>query len=108
MTNRMWLHLDRLLRRPPAYEAMPSIEPSDDEVTEPSNMVDVKIDDDCTRENKESSSEEEEEEMEEEGDENDPLIEKGECRICQDEDSINKLETPCGCSGSLKVSLVTI
>ncbi|KAM7262094.1 hypothetical protein ACFE04_021171 [Oxalis oulophora] len=24
------------------------------------------------------------------------------CRICQEEDSINSLETPCGCSGSLK------
>lgn len=32
-----------------------------------------------------------------------PLIQMGECRICQDEDSIQNLETPCACSGSLKV-----
>ncbi|KAL6543689.1 hypothetical protein OROGR_010189 [Orobanche gracilis] len=30
------------------------------------------------------------------------LIGTGECRICQEEDSINNLESPCGCSGSLK------
>ncbi|KAM7252804.1 hypothetical protein ACFE04_025422 [Oxalis oulophora] len=28
------------------------------------------------------------------------------CRICQEEDSINSLETPCGCSGSLKTQVV--
>ncbi|KAK4784215.1 hypothetical protein SAY86_018583 [Trapa natans] len=31
-----------------------------------------------------------------------PLIQIGECRICQDEDSIQNLESPCACSGSLK------
>jgi hypothetical protein len=31
-----------------------------------------------------------------------PLIGIGECRICQEEDSVNNLETPCACSGSLK------
>lgn len=35
--------------------------------------------------------------------EEDSLIQVAECRICQDEDTIRKLETPCGCSGSLKV-----
>ncbi|KAH6822417.1 RING/FYVE/PHD zinc finger superfamily protein [Perilla frutescens var. hirtella] len=35
-------------------------------------------------------------------DEEAPLIGMGECRICQEEDSINNLESPCGCSGSLK------
>lgn len=34
-----------------------------------------------------------------------PLIQLVECRICQEEDSINNLETPCACSGSLKVFL---
>lgn len=38
-----------------------------------------------------------------EGDEEDPLIQNVECRICQEEDSIKNLETPCACSGSLKV-----
>ncbi|XP_059648842.1 uncharacterized protein LOC132294853 isoform X2 [Cornus florida] len=31
-----------------------------------------------------------------------PLINMAECRICQEEDSVNNLETPCACSGSLK------
>ncbi|KAL3824123.1 hypothetical protein ACJIZ3_020152 [Penstemon smallii] len=39
---------------------------------------------------------------EEEADEEAPLIGMGECRICQDEDSISNLESPCACSGSLK------
>ncbi|KAG8383086.1 hypothetical protein BUALT_Bualt05G0148000 [Buddleja alternifolia] len=38
----------------------------------------------------------------EEGDEQAPLIGIGECRICQEEDSVNNLESPCACSGSLK------
>jgi len=41
--------------------------------------------------------------VEEEGDEEEPLIKVAECRICQEEDSIENLETPCACSGSLKV-----
>lgn len=43
-------------------------------------------------------------EDDEEEDENAPLIGMGECRICQEEDSFNNLESPCGCSGSLKVN----
>ncbi|CAN1137887.1 Probable E3 ubiquitin ligase SUD1 [Linum perenne] len=35
-------------------------------------------------------------------DENEPLIQTVECRICQEEDSLVNLETPCACSGSLK------
>ncbi|PSR88312.1 E3 ubiquitin-protein like [Actinidia chinensis var. chinensis] len=34
--------------------------------------------------------------------EDQPLITVGECRICQEEDSIKNLETPCACSGSLE------
>lgn len=36
--------------------------------------------------------------------EEEPLIQGVECRICQEEDSIKNLDTPCVCSGSLKVS----
>ncbi|KAH9773898.1 RING-CH-type domain-containing protein [Citrus sinensis] len=36
--------------------------------------------------------------------EDEPLLQVGECRICQEEDSINNLETPCACSGSLKLT----
>lgn len=42
-------------------------------------------------------------EEEEEGNEEVPLIGGAECRICQDEDSLNNLESPCACCGSLKV-----
>uniref|UniRef100_A0A7N1A0Y2 RING-CH-type domain-containing protein n=1 Tax=Kalanchoe fedtschenkoi TaxID=63787 RepID=A0A7N1A0Y2_KALFE len=35
-------------------------------------------------------------------DEEQPLIQTLECRICQEEDNINNLEVPCACSGSLK------
>lgn len=35
--------------------------------------------------------------------EDEPLLPNAECRICQEEDDIKNLETPCGCSGSLKV-----
>nr|GLL47596.1 uncharacterized protein LOC109161612 [Ipomoea trifida] len=47
-----------------------------------------------------SSSEKEDDEMME--DEGAPLIGIAECRICQEEESINNLEIPCSCSGSLK------
>uniref|UniRef100_A0A7N1A9Z3 RING-CH-type domain-containing protein n=1 Tax=Kalanchoe fedtschenkoi TaxID=63787 RepID=A0A7N1A9Z3_KALFE len=31
-----------------------------------------------------------------------PLLQTAECRICQEEDRVENLETPCACSGSLK------
>lgn len=34
--------------------------------------------------------------------EEEPLLQV-ECRICQEEDSIKNLESPCACTGSLKV-----
>jgi len=34
--------------------------------------------------------------------EEEPLIQSIECRICQEEDSVKNLEVPCACSGSLK------
>ncbi|ERM94474.1 hypothetical protein AMTRI_Chr04g190200 [Amborella trichopoda] len=35
-------------------------------------------------------------------DEEQPLLQNVECRICQEEDNVKNLETPCACSGSLK------
>ncbi|XP_057516153.1 uncharacterized protein LOC130797556 isoform X1 [Amaranthus tricolor] len=35
-------------------------------------------------------------------DEEQPLIQGVECRICQEEDTVKNLEVPCACSGSLK------
>lgn len=45
-------------------------------------------------------------EDDEEADERAPLIGIGECRICQEEDHLNNLESPCACSGSLKVNVL--
>ena len=42
------------------------------------------------------------ERMDEAYDEDAPLITLAECRICQDEDAITNMESPCACSGSLK------
>ena len=39
--------------------------------------------------------------------EEEPLIQSVECRICQDEDSVKNLESPCSCSGSLKVNYLS-
>uniref|UniRef100_A0A6V7QQT4 RING-CH-type domain-containing protein n=1 Tax=Ananas comosus var. bracteatus TaxID=296719 RepID=A0A6V7QQT4_ANACO len=36
------------------------------------------------------------------GEDEEPLIQVVECRICQEEDHIKNVETPCACSGSLK------
>ena len=46
---------------------------------------------------------EEDLEQDEGAGEEEPLIQTAECRICQEEDSLKDLETPCACSGSLKV-----
>lgn len=40
--------------------------------------------------------------------EEEPLIQMVECRICQEEDSVKNLEVPCACSGSLKVLILII
>ncbi|XWS69712.1 hypothetical protein CRYUN_Cryun04dG0202600 [Craigia yunnanensis] len=86
MSDHLVLYVDRLVRSVPVQpvdlEAGPSTE-----ISGPS----------CSAEDKEKEvvrgGEEEEEE---------PLIQAGECRICQEEDSIKNLETPCACNGSLK------
>ncbi|XP_065861383.1 uncharacterized protein [Euphorbia lathyris] len=42
------------------------------------------------------------ERVNDEEDQGEPFIQEAECRICQEEDSLKNLETPCACSGSLK------
>lgn len=37
--------------------------------------------------------------------EEEPLLQSVECRICQEEDTTKNLEAPCACNGSLKVKL---
>jgi len=39
-------------------------------------------------------------------DEEQPLLQAVECRICQEEDTMKNLEVPCACSGSLKVTII--
>ena len=40
--------------------------------------------------------------------EEEPLLQMVECRICQEEDSIKNLESPCACTGSLKVHITPL
>lgn len=47
------------------------------------------------------TEEEETTEQRDVDDEEEPLIQSVECRICQEEDSVKNLESPCSCSGSL-------
>lgn len=38
--------------------------------------------------------------------EEEPLLHMTECRICQEEDDIKNLESPCACTGSVKVHII--
>lgn len=40
--------------------------------------------------------------------EEEPLLQSVECRICQEEDTTKNLEAPCACNGSLKVKLLSL
>lgn len=89
------LYVDRLVRPVPLepltqHPAQPSPEPSlpvDAAVAGPSGSASaVELEGDNDGEGEEE-----------------PLLQMVECRICQEEDSVNNLESPCACSGSLKV-----
>ncbi|KAK8508138.1 hypothetical protein V6N13_055590 [Hibiscus sabdariffa] len=86
MSDHLVLYVDRLVRPLPVHpvgsEAGPSTENSVEEKEKDKEVV--------------QGGEEDE------GGEEDPLIQAAECRICQEEDSIKNLETPCACNGSLK------
>ena len=43
--------------------------------------------------------------LEEEEEEEEDLIKMVECRICQEDDTLQNLDIPCACSGTLKVFL---
>lgn len=83
MGDRLVVHVDRLVK-PNGAEIMDGKNP---EMVGPSSSIAV---------------DEKGVLLEEEGDEEVPLIGRAECRICQEEDSLDKLESPCACSGSLK------
>lgn len=92
----MVLYVDRLVRPVSVHPVPAEAEKTSPEAAGPSSSaasappaapVDEHVDEE---EGNEGSGEEE------------PLIQMAECRICQEEDSITNLETPCACSGSLK------
>ncbi|KAK8686811.1 hypothetical protein V6N13_125828 [Hibiscus sabdariffa] len=87
MSDHLVLYVDRLVRPVPLQPVESEAAPSTEISCPP-----------CFSKEKEivPGGEEEEEEEEE------PLIQAAECRICQEEDSIENLETPCACSGSLR------
>ncbi|XVE53235.1 hypothetical protein DITRI_Ditri02bG0187700 [Diplodiscus trichospermus] len=86
MSDHLVLYVDRLVR-PVPVQPVESEAGSSREISGPS----------CSAEKKEKEVVRGGQEDEEE-----PLIQAAECRICQEEDSIKNLETPCACSGSLK------
>ncbi|XP_022734969.1 uncharacterized protein LOC111288359 [Durio zibethinus] len=90
MSDHLVLYVDRLVRPVPLQQLESEIGPS----TEISGSS-------CSPGEKEKEKEKEVVRGGEE-DEEEPLIQAAECRICQEEDSIKNLETPCACSGSLK------
>ncbi|XVE85852.1 hypothetical protein DITRI_Ditri17bG0124800 [Diplodiscus trichospermus] len=81
MSDHRVLYVDRLVRPVP-------VQPSESEAG-PSTAISGPS---CSTEDKDVVR----------GGEEEPLIQAGECRICQEEDSIKNLETPCACNGSLK------
>ncbi|XP_061992543.1 uncharacterized protein LOC133710484 [Rosa rugosa] len=90
MSDHIVLYVDRLIRpmasQPPSDVKAAVEDPAPPETEAgPSSSSSAAAEGDC--------GEEEEQE---------PLIQTAECRICQDEDSVNNLETPCACCGSLK------
>ncbi|KAL4362337.1 hypothetical protein GQ457_04G011100 [Hibiscus cannabinus] len=86
MSDHLVLYVDRLVRPVPLQPVESEAAPSS-EISGPP----------CSSKEKEivPGGQEEEEEQQ-------PLIQAAECRICQEEDSIENLETPCACSGSLR------
>ncbi|OMO82440.1 Zinc finger, RING-CH-type [Corchorus olitorius] len=89
MSDHLVLYVDRLVRPVPVQPVESEAGPSTG-IAGPS----------CSADDKEKEvvrGDEDHDENEEE-----PLIQAGECRICQEEDSIQNLESPCACSGSLK------
>ncbi|XP_022968073.1 uncharacterized protein LOC111467420 isoform X1 [Cucurbita maxima] len=99
MSDHLALYVDRLIRPVPVDSELSPIE------VVPLLPVAGNLDGDSVGlSNSTSNSNADEREEKNEGldGEDDSLIQTAECRICQDEDVIKKLETPCACSGSLK------
>ncbi|KAF3431463.1 hypothetical protein FNV43_RR26194 [Rhamnella rubrinervis] len=95
MSDHLVLYVDRLVRPvavqpvPEPYEVPAGVGESGDPGTDTAGSSCSATDDKSLEQDVRSDEEE-------------PLIQMAECRICQEEDSFNNLETPCACSGSLK------
>ncbi|KAK3223043.1 hypothetical protein Dsin_010068 [Dipteronia sinensis] len=83
MSDHVVLFVDRLMTSPDSVQEI-------NEEDNRSSIVEKEAGPSCSVENVDDFGEEE------------PLIQVGECRICQEEDSITNLETPCACNGSVK------
>ncbi|XP_054808353.1 uncharacterized protein LOC129310520 [Prosopis cineraria] len=89
MSDHLVVCVDRLLRPAAADPVSHPAEVPSADVAGSSGSAPV-VDDETRSEHDEDCNEDE------------PLIQMAECRICQEEDGIKNLETPCACSGSLK------
>ncbi|XP_058096482.1 uncharacterized protein LOC131242096 [Magnolia sinica] len=98
MGDHLVLYVDRLVT-PSTLESIPGAEVPESSgasshenfpVPSGSSLPEGYLGDDKNVEERDVSEEEE------------PLIQTMECRICQEEDHVKNLETPCACSGSLK------
>ncbi|XP_028219388.1 uncharacterized protein LOC114401161 isoform X2 [Glycine soja] len=89
MSDHLVLFVDRLVR------PVPMVQPLAQQPPEPVTPVDEAA-------AGPSGSSPAAEEDGDDGGEDAPLLQLAECRICQEEDSVSGLETPCSCSGSLK------
>lgn len=91
MSDHVVLYVDRLTTSSSSASPQTEADPADVDVGPSCSKANEGIDGVVSGKKEEQDGEEE------------PLIQAAECRICQEEDSITNLETPCACSGSLKV-----
>ncbi|CAL0331225.1 unnamed protein product [Lupinus luteus] len=94
MSDHLVLYVDRLVRPIP-------VEPMSQDPVQPSPEPSVLVDAAAVAGPSDSSLMESDGEGEGE-DEEERLLQMAECRICQEEDSVSNLESPCTCRGSLK------
>ncbi|CAL0318249.1 unnamed protein product [Lupinus luteus] len=103
MSDHLVLFVDRLAHPVPVDPvAQPPQLPSDSPPSPPQSQAEGAVAGTSESAPPVSHDDEAESESGEGGDEEEPLIQMAECRICQEEDGVSNLESPCACSGSLK------
>nr|XP_025639076.1 uncharacterized protein LOC112734090 isoform X2 [Arachis hypogaea] len=96
MSDHLVLYVDRLVR------PVVPVEPLAQHPAQPSPEPEPPLDEPPAATAGPSHSAPRAEDEDEDEDEEAPLLQMAECRICQEEDTVNNLESPCACSGSLK------